>query len=76
MLSRVKVLIVDDEPDSLALLEYLLTHFDAQVIAARNAAEGLERVQTHRPDVIVSDIGMPDMGGYEFTQENKEPPSR
>jgi CheY-like chemotaxis protein len=75
MLSGVKVLIVDDEPDSLALLEHLLIHFDAQVIAARNAAEGLERVQTHRPDVIVSDIGMPDMDGYEFIQEIRNLPA-
>lgn len=60
----VKVLVVDDEPDSRALVKRLLEDAHAVVTAAGSAKEALALLQTTRPDVLVSDIGMPDEDGY------------
>ncbi len=62
-LAGLKVLVVDDEPDARALIRRLLEDCDAVVTTASSAREGLERVRTERPDVLVSDIGMPDEDG-------------
>ena len=65
-LAGVRVLLVDDEKDALAVTRLMLELHGAEVITAPAAAEGLKKVQTHTPDVIVSDIGMPQMDGYQF----------
>jgi CheY-like chemotaxis protein len=70
----VKILIVDDEPDALEVTKLMLTLNHACVIAVGNAADGLEQVQIHRPDVIVSDIGMPKVDGYQFIREVRNLP--
>lgn len=65
-LSGVKILVVDDEPDALAITKLMLTFYHALVIEAATAMLGLVHVRSHRPDVIVSDISMPQMDGYQF----------
>ena len=65
-LSGIKVLIVDDEPDSRHLIERVLTECNAQVLVAATADVALPIVEHDRPDVLVSDIGMPGMDGYEL----------
>jgi PAS domain S-box-containing protein len=65
-LSGVKALIVDDEPDSLALLRRVLEKNRASVITADSGNAALELLKRERPDVLLSDIGMPDMDGYQF----------
>ncbi|HYP28035.1 MAG TPA: PAS domain S-box protein [Blastocatellia bacterium] len=66
MLEGVKVLIVDDEPESLLLLSTVLTQSGAYIKSASSADEGFAQVKEWRPDVIVSDIGMPGEDGYSF----------
>jgi signal transduction histidine kinase/ActR/RegA family two-component response regulator len=65
-LSGIKVLVVDDEADARALIARVLTECDAQVFTAATAPEALHAVERQRPDVLVSDIGMPDVDGYEL----------
>jgi CheY-like chemotaxis protein len=65
-LSGLKILIVDDEADAREFTTRILTLYHAEVVAAGTAAEGLEQVQVHRSDVIVSDISMPQTDGYQF----------
>ncbi len=65
-LSGIKVLVVDDEPDARELIKRVLSDCDAEVITAGSAAEALERVRQHRPHVLVSDIGMPGVDGFEL----------
>ncbi|SEK28297.1 PAS domain S-box-containing protein [Stigmatella aurantiaca] len=60
------VLVVDDEPDARELLTVVLENCRAQVITAASAWEGLERLQRSRPQVVISDIGMPGEDGYSF----------
>jgi response regulator RpfG family c-di-GMP phosphodiesterase len=63
-LSGVRVLIVDDDADSRELIDHVLSECDAQVYAAWvQRPKAIALVQEHRPDVIVSDIGMPDVDG-------------
>ncbi len=63
-IAGVTVVVVDDEPDARKLLRRLLEDCEANVFDAANAAEALELVQSRRPDVLVSDIGMPGEDGY------------
>jgi PAS domain S-box-containing protein len=68
-LSGVKVLVVDDEPDARDLLRRVLTDCGAEVMVAATAAEALRMVQNARPDLLVSDVGMPDTDGFELLKQ-------
>jgi CheY-like chemotaxis protein len=63
-LDGVHVLVVDDEPDARELVAYVLEMSGIEVRAAASVADALKELQTYTPDVIVSDIGMPDEDGY------------
>ncbi len=68
-LDGIRVLVVDDEPDARELVSSVLTDAGAEVFTAASADDGLLAVATHRPDLIVSDIGMPDRDGYQFIRD-------
>ena len=63
-LGGVKVLVVDDEPDARALIKRVLDDCQARVTTAASAGEALEALRQETPDVLISDIGMPDEDGY------------
>ncbi len=63
-LGGVRVMVVDDEPDARDLVATLLTRCGAEVLTAASAAEAVKEVERWRPDVLVSDIGMPGEDGY------------
>ncbi|MBW4613608.1 MAG: PAS domain S-box protein [Desmonostoc vinosum HA7617-LM4] len=63
-LTQVRVLVVEDTTDSREFLVFLLEQYGAITASAESAAEAFEAVQQFRPDVIVSDIGMPIEDGY------------
>jgi len=65
-LSGIKVLVIDDEADTRDLVKQILTDCSAQTVSAANAKEAMMLVERERPDAIVSDIGMPDMDGFEL----------
>ena len=65
-LDGVRVLVVDDEPDGRALIARILEGHGAQPSCAASAAEALECCEREHFDVLLSDIGMPDMDGYEL----------
>jgi PAS domain S-box-containing protein len=64
VLSGVRVLVVDDEADARELLTLVLVPQGAEVRACSSAREALEILRSWRPEVLVSDIGMPDEDGY------------
>ena len=61
-----RVLVVEDDPDQLASISAALTGPSWQVVEAGNGRVGLERMRESPPDVIVLDIMMPEMDGFEF----------
>lgn len=63
------ILVVDDEEDTRQLLVQSLTFYGATVITAKSVEEGLSALQEKNPDVLVSDIGMPDEDGYTFIKK-------
>jgi PAS domain S-box-containing protein len=65
-LSGVRVLAVDDDVDALGLLKDVLESAGAEVATASSAAETLKTIATFKPDVLVADIGMPDVDGFEL----------
>ncbi|MEO5987367.1 MAG: PAS domain S-box protein [Candidatus Eisenbacteria bacterium] len=67
-----RILVVDDEPDSRELLRHVLETCGAEVQVADSAGKGLEVVLEWRPDLIVSDIGMPGEDGYTFIRRVRE----
>ncbi|HEV2761442.1 MAG TPA: PAS domain S-box protein [Pyrinomonadaceae bacterium] len=62
----VRVLLVEDDPDTLELTKVFLRRHGAEVTAVASAEDALSALADDRPDVIVSDIGMPGMDGYEL----------
>lgn len=65
-LDGIRALIVDDEPDTRELLKVGLENCGAEVIVASSAAEALRAINGKAPDVLISDIGMPEADGYDL----------
>ena len=65
-LAGVTVLLIDDEPDARVMAEQVLRSAGAEVLAAGSAKEGFALFREHRPQAILSDIGMPMHDGYEL----------
>jgi PAS domain S-box-containing protein len=68
-LHGITVLAVDDEPDARALIKRVLEGCGATVLLAASARDALDLVPTARPDMILSDIGMPGEDGYELMRK-------
>ncbi|GAC1465607.1 MAG: hypothetical protein NVS2B14_12380 [Chamaesiphon sp.] len=58
------ILVVDDEPDARMLLTTLLEQCGAMVQSAASVSEALLAIAQQRPDILISDVGMPDEDGY------------
>ena len=71
-LNGVTVLAVDDEPDARNLIRRVLEDCGARVFVAASAREGLELLRRERPDMLLSDIGMPGEDGYEFIRQVRQ----
>lgn len=71
----IRILAVDDSPDARELLTTLLTQYQVKVMIVATAAEVLANLDTFRPDVLVCDIGMPDMDGYGLMESIRALPS-
>ncbi|MGE5837145.1 MAG: PAS domain S-box protein [Acidobacteriota bacterium] len=65
-LTGLSVLVIEDDQDTRDLIRRLLESHRAHVVVAATAPEALEVLQRDRPDMIVSDIGLPDVDGYEL----------
>ncbi|NUO49917.1 MAG: response regulator [Polyangiaceae bacterium] len=74
ILRGVRVLVVDDEPDARELVAAVLSDAGATVETAGSATEGFDRFRIFRPNVLVSDIGMPDEDGYSLMRRIRSLP--
>jgi DNA-binding response OmpR family regulator len=66
------ILIVDDEPKIIGLARDYLEHAGYDVVAAATGREALEAVATHRPDLVVLDLGLPELDGLEVTRRLRQ----
>jgi len=65
------ILVVEDQEDNRRIMRDLLTSAGYQVIEAVTAEAGVTSAETHRPDLILMDIQLPDFDGYEATRQIK-----
>lgn len=68
----VKILIVDDDPYILMSLDFLMKKSGYEVIIARNGTEAMELIETHLPHIVLLDIMMPDVDGYQICKHIKQ----
>ena len=67
-----KILLIDDEPEIVELIGNRLKANKYDVTTAADGLQGLERAKDYKPDLIILDVGMPNMDGYTFIQEFKK----
>jgi DNA-binding response OmpR family regulator len=70
-----KVLIVDDEPNIVISVEFLMRREGFEVLVARDGEEGLARIQADRPDLVVLDVMMPKLDGFEVCKAVRADPT-
>lgn len=68
-LSGLRVITVDDDADSLALMTFILEQAGAEVTAVTSAVEALNALRQLKPDLLVSDLGMPDQDGFSLIRQ-------
>lgn len=77
LLNGLKVLVVDDEADTRELIREVLKECGSEVITSDSAADALLALERHKPDVLISDLGMPDEDGYALISKIRSlPPDR
>jgi DNA-binding response OmpR family regulator len=65
------VVCIEDEPEMIDLVKLILSRKGFQVVGAMGGREGLEAIQTQKPDLVLLDLMMPDMDGWEVYQKMK-----
>ncbi len=70
-----KILIVDDQPEITDLIRFILKKQNYESVIAFNGLEGLNKARSEMPDLILLDITMPDMNGYEVCEKLKSDPA-
>ncbi len=67
-----KILVVDDEKINVTVVKFRIAEKGYEVSLAYDGEEGLKKVQSDKPDLIILDVQMPNMNGYEFMTELKQ----
>lgn len=71
MSDKKRVLVVDDDPDFVNLLQLQLEKIQCQVETAYNGIEGLDKIKAQCPDVVILDVMMPEKDGFQMCKELK-----
>lgn len=71
-LDGLRVLVVDDEPDSIDVVTMVLSASGATVFTATNGQEGLEVFKQRQPTLILTDLSMPQMDGWQLVKEIRQ----
>ena len=72
MLHGTRILVLEDSPETQRALEVVLEQAGANVVTASTAQKALALIQVQSPDLIVSDVGLPEMTGYQFVSQLRE----
>ncbi len=73
-MARKKILLIDDEPEVIETVKFLLNLKNFDVVDARDGVEGLTKAKEEKPDLILLDIMLPNMNGYEVCANLKRDP--
>ena len=73
-MSKGNILIVEDEPQTAKLIKFILEKDDYSTISAKDGEEGLRMVKERKPDLIVLDLMLPKMDGYQLCETLKTDP--
>jgi len=66
-----KIVCIEDEREMIDLVKLILSRYGYEVIVADGGRAGLETIRTHKPDLVLLDLMMPDMDGWEVYQQMK-----
>jgi two-component system, OmpR family, response regulator VicR len=66
-----KIICIEDEPEMIDLVKLILSRYGYEVIGANGGRSGLEAIRRHKPDLVLLDLMMPDMDGWEVYQQMK-----
>jgi len=72
--AKPRILVVEDDPKVVIFVEDNLEHMDFEVLIARNGSEGLKEAREENPDLVILDVMMPEMDGYEVCRRLKGDP--
>jgi two-component system, OmpR family, alkaline phosphatase synthesis response regulator PhoP len=70
-----KVLVIEDDPATTRLVDYSLRHHGYQVITAANGLEGIRKAQSESPDLVILDVMLPGMDGFEICNRLRTNPA-
>ncbi len=73
-IDRKNILVVDDEPSWLKVLRYFLENKGYAVRTVSSGVEALQALQTYHPDIILSDVRMPEMNGFDLLDTIRKTP--
>jgi len=68
-MEHLKILVADDDKITTSILKRMLLPYSEDILIAENGRIGLELFKAHRPDIVLSDINMPEMGGLEMVEQ-------
>ena len=69
-----KILVIEDDPNSVRFIEYTLEQEGYQVSSAKDGLEGLKKARDERPDLIILDIMLPGLDGYDVCHQLRQEP--
>jgi two-component system CheB/CheR fusion protein len=72
---RLRILIIEDNPDSAEMLRLLLELLGHEVRVAYTGTDGVQQAMAQRPDVVLSDIGLPELDGWGVARELRRNPA-
>lgn len=72
-MAKAKILVVDDDPDILDVVSTILESQDYEVVTARDGEEGLNKLKSEKPQVMILDLLMPKKDGFAVIRELKDP---
>lgn len=72
-MAKAKILVVDDDPDILDVVTIILESQDYEVVTARDGEEGLNKLKSEKPQVMILDLLMPKKDGFAVIRELKDP---
>ncbi|HEX6765212.1 MAG TPA: response regulator, partial [Polyangiaceae bacterium] len=73
--TRYRIVYVEDNPSNIAFMQAIVEELEnVELVSASTAELGIDLVRSHRPDVVIMDINLPGMSGYEATRKLRESP--